>query len=330
VINRRTFLAGTGAVLLAAPLAAEAQPAGKVWRIGWLSLVTAAGNADLLVGFREGLEKAGYTGSKSVAIEFRFADGLAERLPGLAVDLVRLPVDVILVTGSKAAAAAKQATTTIPIVMVSVGDPVGVGFVASLARPGGNITGVSAEQGDIAAKWLQLLHEMVPRVSRFGYLDDLGPDAPVTRIYLKELLAADRALGVSVQAFSVTKPADVKRQLTAMTHAKMQAIVVGPTAVPRTRQKEIVAFAASNRLPAIYAGRDYVDAGGLMSYNPSRSGMGQQGAVYVDKILKGAKPADLPVEQPTKFELVINLKTAKAIGLTIPPPVLGRADEVIQ
>jgi putative ABC transport system substrate-binding protein len=208
-VDRRRFLAGS-VCLLAAPLAAEAQPAGKVYRIGWLSLSTPAGNADLLAGFREGLQNAGYTEGKSITIELRFADGQAERLSSLALELVGLAVDEIVVTSSQVAAAAKRATATIPIVMISVGDPVGVGLIASLARPGGNITGVSTAQQDFAAKWLQLLHEVAPKASRIGYLEDLNPDAPVTQIFLKAILAAGRTLGVSVQTFSVIRPDDVQ------------------------------------------------------------------------------------------------------------------------
>ncbi len=329
-MERRAFFGALTGGLFTAPLALEAQRAGKGQRIGWLGLPTAAGNADLVEGLREGLQRAGYIDGKNVTIEFRFADGVAERLPGLATELVGLPVDVILVTGGQAAAAAKQATATIPIVMISVGDPVRAGLVVSLAKPGGNVTGVSGDQTDIAGKWLQFLHEMAPKAARFGYLDNLGGDHPTTQIYLSEIVAAGRTFNISVQAFSVAKPDDVERRLIEITRDKMQAMIIGPTPVPRTRQQVIVDFAARNRLPAIYAGRDYVDAGGLMSYNPSRPSMGRRGALYVDKILKGAKPGDLPVEQPTEFELVMNLKAAKALGLTIPPSLLARADEVIQ
>lgn len=314
--------------LLAAPPVAEAQPAKKVPRVGWLGLPRQAANADIIGAFREGLRQLGHTEGQDIAIEYRFADGRAERLSSLAVELVNLDVDAIVVIGSQAATAAKQATTTIPIVMVSVGDPVGTGLVTSLAKPGGNITGLSAGHGDISAKWLELLREVVPRASRFGYLDD--PNSPMAPIFLRQILGAARTLGVSVQVFPVTKPDDVEPQLTAMTRAGVQAVVVGPNPVPRARQKEIVAFAARNRLPAMYGGRDYVGAGGLMSYNPDRLDMARQGALYVDKILRGARPADLPVMEPTKIELVINLKAAKALGLTIPPAVLLRADEVIQ
>ena len=314
--------------ILLAPVAADEQRAGKVPRVGWLGLPSQAANADFIGGFLEGLRQLGYTEGKDIAIEYRFADGRAERLSSLAVELVNLHVDAIVVVGSQVATAAKQATTTIPIVMVSVGDPVGTGLVTSLAKPGGNITGLSAAHGDISAKWLELLREVVPRASRFGYLED--PNSPMSPIFLKQILGAAQTLGVSVQVFPVTKPDDVEPQLTAITRARVQGIVVDATPVPRTRQKEIVGFAARNRLPAMYAGRDYVDAGGLMSYNPSRPDMGRRGAFYIDKILKGVKPGELPVEEPTKFELVINMKTAKALGLTIPPSVLLRADQVVE
>lgn len=314
--------------LLAAPLVAEAQPAKKVPRVGWLGLPRQAANADIIGAFREGLRQLGYTEGKDIAIEYRFADGRAERLSSLAVELVNLDVDAIVAVGSQVATAAKQATTTIPIVMVSVGDPVGTGLVTSLAKPGGNVTGLSAGHGDISAKWLELLGEVVPHASRFGYLGD--PNSPMSPIFLRQILGAARTLGVSVQVFPVTKPDEVEPQLTAMTRAGVQGIVVDGNPVPRIRQKEIVAFAARNRLPAMYGGRDYVDAGGLMSYNPDRRDMARQGALYVDKILRGAKPADLPVMEPTKIELVINMKAAKALGLTIPQSLLLRADEVIE
>jgi putative ABC transport system substrate-binding protein len=327
-MDRRAFVGAVAGGLLGAPLAALAQPVRRVARVGWLSLTAPAGNSDVIGGFREGLQQLGYTEGKNISIEYRFAAGRSERLATLAVELVSLHVDVIVVPGSQPATAAKHATTTIPIVMLGVGDPVGVGYIVSLAKPGGNITGVSSAHGDISVKWLELLREVVPKASRFGYLDDL--DSPVSQIYLRNILVAGRTLGVSVQAYSVTKPDDVAPQLTAMIQARVQGILVGSNPVPRVRQKEIVEFAARSRLPAIYAGRDYVDAGGLMSYNPNRPDMGRQSARYVDKILKGAKPADLPVEEPTKIELVINMKAAKALGLTIPQSLLLRADQVIQ
>jgi putative ABC transport system substrate-binding protein len=315
-------------VLLTTPLSAAAQPAGKVHRIGWLGLPGAAGNADLTVAFRDELRQLGYVEGRNIVIDYRFADGQIERLSTLAVELIELRPDAIVVTGSQAAMAARRATATHPIVMVSVGDPVGIDLIASLAKPGGNITGISAAHGDIAAKWIELLREVVPRASRIGYLDDL--DSPVAPIFVKHVLAAGRTLGVSMQVFSVTRPDDVEPQLRALTRAGVQALAVGPNPVPRTKRKEIVEFVARERLPAVYAGRDYAEAGGLMSYNPSRPDQGRRGALYVDRILKGAKPADLPVEQPTKFELVINLKTAKALDLTIPPSLMLRADQVLE
>ena len=329
-LRRRSALLALGlsVAVLAASLGAEAQPVKKTPRIGWLAPVGPSGIADVIGGFREGVRRHGYTEGKDVLIEYRFADGRAERLPGLALELVKLPVDAIVAAGSQAATAAKQATTTIPIVMVSVGDPVGAGLVASLAKPGGNITGVSAAHGDIAAKWLELLREVVPKAAQVGYLED--PNTPLSQIFFREILGAGRSLGVSVQIFAVNNPDDVDAQLNAMTRARVQALVIGPTPLLRSRQKEIVAFAVRNRLPAIYGGRDYVDAGGLMSYNPSRPEMGRQGAVFLDKILRGAKPADLPVEAPTKIELVINLKAARGLGLVIPQSVLVRADHVVE
>ena len=328
VIGGRTAVAlALTFALLVAPIAAKAQQAG-IPRIGWLGLPGSAANADLVAGFREGLRDLGYTEGKNLTMEYRFAEGRIERLTDLAAELVGLPVNAIVVTSTQAAIAAKRATATIPIVLVTVADPVGIGLIASLAKPGGNVTGVSSAHEDISAKWLGLLREVTPKASRLGYLDDL--DSPVGQILAKHILTAGRTLGVSVQVFSATKPDAVGPQLTAMSRARVQGFVVGPTPVPRTRQLEIVEFAARNRLPAIYGGRDYVDAGGLMSYNPSRPGMGRQGAVYVGKILKGAKPADLPVEQPTKIDFVINLKAAKVLGLTIPPSVLLRADQVIE
>ena len=328
MIGGRTSVALTLTLaLLAASIAVNAQQTG-IPRIGWLGLPSQAANADLVAGFREGLRELGYTEGKNLTIEYRFAEGQVERLAHLAVELVGLPVNAIVVTSAQAAIAVKRATATIPIVLVTVADPVGIGLIASLAKPGGNVTGVSSAHEDISAKWLGLLREVVPRASQIGYLDDLN--SPTVQILLKHIQAAGRTLGVSVQVFSVTKPDDVEPQLTAMSRARVQGIVVGPTPVPRTKQKEIVEFAARNRLPAIYGGRDYVDAGGLMSYNPSRPGMGRQGAVYVGKILKGAKPAELPVEQPTKIDFVINLKAAKVLGLTIPRSVLQRADQVIE
>ena len=329
MITRRISIAlWLSLALVAASLTAEAQPAGRPPRIGFLGAPGKAGNADFIDGLVQGLRQLGYTEGKSITIEYRFAEGHTERLPKLALELVSLRVDAIVVIGSQAATAARQATRTIPIVMVSVGDPVGVGLVSSLAKPGGNVTGLSAAHGDIAARWLGLLREAVPMASRFGYLDD--PNSPMSPIFLREVLNAGRKLGVSVTFFPVLKTDDVEAQLSAITGARIEAVIVGPNPVPRTKQREILAFAAKNRLAVMYGGRDYVDAGGLMSYDPRRSEMGRQGALYIDKILRGAKPADLPVEQPTKIELVINIKAARALGLTIPQSLLLRADHIVE
>lgn len=321
------FLICLSVALVAVSLPTKAQPTSNIARVGWLAAPAAAGNADFVEGFRAGLRQLGYSEGKNIVIEFRFANGRTERLPSLALELANLRADVIVVVGSQAAVAARGATSTIPIVMVSVGDPAAIGLIASLARPGGNVTGLSTAHSDLATKWLELLLEVVPKASLFGYLDD--PNSPLSPIFLRNIQALSRTRGVSVQFFPVARSEEVESQLTAMSRAGIQGFIVAPNPVPRTRQRMILDFAAKNRLPAMYAGRDYVDAGGLMSYDPSRPGMGRQGAVYVDKVLKGAKPADLPVEQPTKIEFAINMKTAKALGLTIPASVLLRADHVV-
>jgi len=326
MMDRRAFIVALVLAFLGVPRAVVAQPATKMARIGWLSM--GASNDDLLSGFRPGLEQLGYTEGRNIAIDYRFADGLTARLEAQAVELVRLKVNAIVVVGSQAAEAAKLATSTIPIVMIGVGDPVGVGLVASLNKPGGNITGLSFAQADTAPKWLQYLHDVVPQATRIGYLEDMS--APVSKSFVRELQRAAQTLGLSVAVYPVTKLADVLPQLDAMARDRVQAFVVSPSAIPRTRQQEIIAFAAGQRLPAMYVGRDYVDAGGLMSYNASRPDIARQGALYVVKILDGARPAELPVQQPARFELVINLKAAKALGLTIPQALLLRADEVIQ
>ena len=317
-----------GVALAAATLPTLAQTPDKTARVGWLAAPSAADHADFVEGFGAGLRQLGYSEGKSVVIEYRFANGQLDRLPGLARELVNLRVDAIVAVGSQAAVAAKGATATIPIVMVSVGDPASIGLVASLAKPGGNVTGVATAHDDLATKWLDLLLEVVPKASTIGYLDD--PRSPVSSIFLRSIQSVGRARGVSVRFFPIVKPDDVEAQLAAMSRAGVQGFIVAPNPVPRTRQRMILDFASKARLPAMYAGRDYVDAGGLMSYDPSRPDMGRQGAVYVDKVLKGARLADLPVEQPTRIEFAINLKAARALGLEIPPSVLLRADHVVQ
>jgi putative ABC transport system substrate-binding protein len=328
-MDRRTFLAGTGAVLLAAPLAVEAQEAAKVPRIGWLGGSAAA--SPLREAFLQGLRDLGYVEGRTVVIEWRFAEEKLERLPALAAELVALKVDVI-VTGSRpATVAAKQATRTLPIVFAAVADPVTSGLVTSLAQPGGNVTGLSPLGSELVGKRLEHLKQVVPGVIRVAVLWQPGAKPErAEKDQLKEAEAAARALGVRLQSVEARGPADFDRAFLDMTRARAGALTVLGSNMFSIERKRLVHLAAKNQLPAVYAFREFVDAGGLMSYGASIADLFRRAATYVDKILKGAKPGDLPVEQPTKFELVINLKTAKALGLTIPPSLLGRADEIIQ
>jgi putative ABC transport system substrate-binding protein len=329
-MDRRTFLAGTGAMLFAGPLAAEAQQAGRIARIGLLATRT-AGDARL-EGLLKGLRDLGYIEGRNILIEYRDAEGKTERLPALAAELVSLKCDVIVTTGGTLAAqAAKQATTTVPIVFASVGDAVAEGLVTSLARPGGNVTGLTVAATELVGKSLEVIKRAVPGVSRVALL--LKPDAMPDSAKKERLKAADvaaRALGVRLQIVEARGPEDFDRAFSDMIRGRADALAVPATQVFNLERRRLVNLAAKHRLPAVYPNRDFVDAGGLMSYGPDLADMARRAASYVDKILKGAKPGDLPVEQPTRFELVINLKTAKTLGLTIPPSLLGRADEVIQ
>jgi putative ABC transport system substrate-binding protein len=329
-MDRRTFLAGTGAALFATPFAAEAQQAAKIARIGLLP-VNVAANPHLQEAFLRGLRDLGYVEGRNLVIEYRNAEGKLERFPALAAELVALKVDVIVAPSTPAALAAKQATRTIPIVFASVVDPVTTGLVTSLARPGGNVTGLSFLSPELVGKCLELLKQAVPGVSRVAALWQPGGLPERTeKDFLKEAEVAARALGVRLQFVEARGPADVDRAFSDMTRARAGALTVLPYSMFLNERRRLVDLAAKNRLPAVYGGREFVDAGGLMAYGPDLADSWRRAATYVDKILKGAKPANLPIEQPTKFELVINLKTAKALGLTIPPSLLGRADEVIQ
>ena len=315
-------------ILFAAPLTAEAQQTEKVYRIGWLSVGSRSVSIDARTAFSEGMRQLGYEEGRTFLIEERFAEGRSDRLHDFAAELVRLKVDVLISEGTPAGLAAKQATASIPIVAVGPGDPVGSGLVTSLARPGGNVTSVSAAYGDITAKCVELLRDVVPGVSRIGFL---GNASNVTnRTNFVRAQAAARSLGVAMEYFSATKPDEVGRALAGMSKAHIQAVIVTADVVIASRQREIVDFLNAARLPAVYFVDSYVDAGGLMSYGPHRRENFRHAAVYVDKILKGAKPADIPVEQPMKITLAVNLKTAKAIGLTMPPSILLRADRVIE
>jgi putative ABC transport system substrate-binding protein len=330
VTTRRAFIGTLAGGLLTAPLAAEAQQATKVARIGYLSPNLAA-SPHLREAFLQGLRDLGYVEGRNVVIEIRSAEGKFERLPALAAELVALKVDVILATGTPASLAAEHATRTLPIVFVAAADPVTSGFVTSLARPGGNITGLFNLAPELVGKCLEQLTQAVPGVSRVAALWQPGGQGErMDKDMLKAADVAARALGVRVQFVEARGPTDFDRAFSDMTRAGAGALTVLPSPMFLSERRRLVDLAAKNRLPAVYPSRESVDAGGLMSYGPDLADLFRRAATYVDKILKGAKPSDLPVEQPTKFELVINLKTAKALGLTIPQSVLGRADHVIQ
>ncbi len=313
---------------LAAPLAAEArQHAGKVWRIGVLMLLDAS-DSDWPQAFREGLRALGYIEGQGVVIEWRYAQGRADRLPGLAAELVRLKADVIVADRTDAIRAAMRATSTIPIVMALSADAVVSGLVSNLRRPGGNVTGISIMLTELSAKRLQLLREAVPTVSRVAVL--WNPALPWHHTMVKEIDTVAASLRLQPVLIAVRNPGELEdRAFAAMTSGRVDALLVSETMALPARTK-LLDFAAKSRLPAMFNDRDYVRAGGLMSYSPNYLDMFRHAAAYVDRILKGAKPADLPVEQPTRFDLIINLKAAKALGLTLPPSVLVRADEVIQ
>jgi putative ABC transport system substrate-binding protein len=313
---------------LIAPVAAEAQTARKVYRIGVLEVVPVASNATNLGSFRQGLRELGYVEEQNFVIEYRSADGRAGRFPDLASELVRLKVDVIVTRGTPAALAAKHATGTIPIVMASSGDPVSSGIVASLAHPGANVTGLSALATDIQGKLLEVLREMVPKITRVAFLFNMSN--PVLQAQWKEAERTARSMGLRSQLLDVRTIRDLEPAFDSATRQRADAAIVGIDALTQAHREQIIGALAKRHLPAISREREFVDAGGLMSYGIHYADSYRRAATYVDKILKGAKPADLPVEQPTKLELVINLRTAKALGLTIPPSILVRADQVIE
>ncbi len=328
-MDRRTFLAGTGAVLLAAPLAAQAQQAGAMPRVGFLEAGSRSVNQHFADAFRQGLRELGYTEGQNIRIEERWADGRPERFPDLVVELLKLKVDGIVAASNPGAMAAKKATTTVPIVFVGVSDPVGAGLIESLPRPGGNVTGLSlAFEEGFAGKWVELLKEAVPRASRMAVLFD---QASVSRERsLRDMETAATALGVRLHEIVVREASEFDAAFATMARDGAGGLVVWTNPLTLRYRERIVQLAATRHLPAMYGFGEFARVGGLMAYGPSVREMFRRAATYVDRILKGAKPADLPVEQPTKFELVINLKIAKALGLTIPPSLLGRADEVIQ
>ena len=318
------------AMLFALCAPTQAQQPGKIFRIGFLDASTAAGSASLVEAFRQELSKLGWIDGKNITIEYRFAEQKNEHLPELAADLVRLKVDLIVATAGPSALAAKKASTSIPIVMASVADPVGTGLVASLAGPGGNVTGFSNLAAELNTKRLEILKDAVPKLVRVGYL--WSPGAGITlELQLKELRIA--ALALTLKLEEIETQLDAQGLESAFQTAKQKQVNAIMTISTRpffAERKRIVELAGKYRLPAIYPQKAFVDEGGLMSYGVDYDDLFRRAAVYVDKILKGAKPADLPVQQATKFEFVINLKAAKQIGLTIPPDVLARANKVIK
>jgi putative ABC transport system substrate-binding protein len=325
--SKKLFPVGLRALLLAVCFSAEAQP-GKVQRVGYLAAVSASADAPRMEAFRQGLRELGYVEGQNIAIEFRHEGRTFDRLPELAAELVRQKIDVLVAVTTNAALAAKNVTSTIPIVFMGVTDPVAAGLVESLARPGRNITGITNIAAVLAGKRLELLKETVPKLSRLAILWD--PNAPGSAPQWKESQLVARELGLqphSMEVSTVDKYSDAFREAVKLRSAAV-AVTLNPLA--NSNQSQIADLAIGHRLPTMCARGDYVDNGCLMSYGPGYGTEGRDGARYVDKVLKGAKPADLPVEQPTTFEFIVNLKTAKQIGLTIPPDVLARADRVIQ
>ena len=328
-MRRREFIALVG-VAIACPMGVRAQQqTGKVPRIGFLSLTSPSDRPPLLDAFRQGLRDLGWVEGQNIVIDYRYAEGRVDRLPDLAAELVRLKVDLMLSWGTQGVTAAKNATETIPIVMIAVRDPVGIGLIASLARPGGNVTGVSGYAGlEIVAKQLELLKETVPKIRRVAILSN--PTNAYHQLAIRQVNVQARPLGLQLQFLEARGPNEFDGAFAAMAKERVGALLVLSDAMLNSHGTRLADLAATSRLPAAYGVRESVEAGGLMSYGPSFLDLFRRSATFVDKILKGAKPADLPVEQPTKFELVINLKAAKAIGLEVPPLLIARADELIE
>lgn len=327
MIDRRSFLHGAGIVLLAMPMAAHSQPVGNGPRVGFL-FYGAPGPSPELEAFRQGLREVGYIEGQNISIAYRFASGQVGQLPALAAELVQLKLDVIVTPGTPASLAAKKATSTVPIVFAGVADAVGAGLVASLARPGGNMTGSTSISAALGGKRLELLKGIVPKASRVAVLYN-----PVDRsnvLVLTGLQESSRSLGLALHPLPVRGPGDFEGAFAAMTRERTQALFVAAGVLTTEHRKSLVDLAARSRIPTMWGERQFVEVGGLMSYAVNFYDEIRRAAAYVSKIVKGAKPADLPVEQPTTFELIINLKTAQALGLTISPSLLSRADQVIQ
>ena len=327
-MHRRAFIGAVTGGLLAALLAAEDQQTGKVYRIGMLETRSTVLNAANIDAFRQGLRELVYTEGQNLEIVYRSSDGRDERFPSLASELVRLKVDLILTRGTPAALAAKRATRTIPIVMAASADPVGSGLVASLGRPGGNVTGLSSADIEAYAKRFELLRAMVPKLARIAAILDMSNPVIPPQWHVVEATA--RSLGIHAQLLDVRRPQDLGRAFDAAAKQRAEALIVGVGSITQGNLRTIADLAAKQRLPSIYGAKEYVDFGGLITYGASDPHMYRRAATFVDKIFKGAMPSDLPVEQPTTFELAINLKTAKALGLTILQSLLQQADQVIE
>ena len=329
-MKRREFITLIGGAAAGWPLAARAQQPVRMRRIGMLLPNTPAivSRNPRIKAFLQGLGELNWIEGQNVAIEWRFAEGQFQRLAALATDLVTIKVDVIVTAAAPAARAAKEATSTIPVVILDPGDPVGTGLVRSLARPGGNITGVTSIAPDLAAKRLALLKETVPGVTRVVVLFNAA--IPPAEIAITELQVAAQTLGLHIQSVAVQGPMGFEKAFATITNERANGLVVLPDPLTFSHQEPITNFALANKIPALFGAKEFVAVGGLMSYGPNYAEMFRRGAYYVDRILKGANPADLPVEQPTRFELVINLKTAKALGIAVPPTLLARTNEVIE
>ncbi|MDZ4347015.1 MAG: ABC transporter substrate-binding protein [Candidatus Binatia bacterium] len=327
-MGKKLFSLALGAMLFALSIPAQAQQPTNIPRIGYLTTVSLSAISARIEAFRQGLRELGYVEGKNIVIEYRSAEGKPDRVPALAAELVRLKVDIIVTTGSAPTRAAKEATSTIPIVMTNDADPIATGFVASLARPGANITGLSTLAPQLSGKRLEILREVVPKLSRVAVFGTSTQPGHAQELREVELVA--KAFGVKLQYLDVLEPNDIETAFRAATKGRAQAVLMLPGPVLISQRTQVVDLAVKNRLPAIYWRSDFVEAGGLMVYGVNLNDLDRRAATFVDKILKGRTPADLPVEQPMKFEFIINLKAAKQIGLTIPPNVLVRATRVIR
>jgi putative ABC transport system substrate-binding protein len=327
IIGRRELIAALGGAAVARPFAVRAQKSRNLPTIGFIIPGTPSSHGQLATAFARRLRELGWTEGSTVAIEHRWTEGRSERAAALAAALVGIKPDVIVTGGTANVAAVKEATSTIPIIFAAAGDPIANGFVASLARPGGNLTGLSVQQTDLGAKRLELFREVIPSIGRLTILANV--DNPITVLEMREVQAAGRSLGLHVDTAEIRAPRDIAPAITAL-KGRTDGIFVQTDPLLSAHRVQINTLAVSAQLPTVHGGREFVEAGGLMSYGPNFADLYRRAADYVDKILRGAKPADLPVEQPTKFDLIINLTTAKALGLTVPESFLLRADEVIE